>query len=136
MSFTSFLVCLRSLSYPARNSYSPYCHLWPARCTTRVQVISQTPDLPMKVTKHKLRVLISLQRLSETFLGLKTTGRDIIRNLYWSCVRFQRNSEFFRQVFEKYANIKFHENTSMGAEMLHPDGQADMTKLTANTPNN
>jgi len=31
--------------------------------------------------------------------------------------------------FEKRSNIKVNENTSMGTEMLHADGQADMTKL-------
>jgi hypothetical protein len=29
--------------------------------------------------------------------------------------------------FEKYSNIKFHENRSGGAEMFHADGRPDMT---------
>jgi hypothetical protein len=33
--------------------------------------------------------------------------------------------EFARQFFEKYWNIKFHENPSSGAELLHADGQTD-----------
>jgi hypothetical protein len=33
------------------------------------------------------------------------------------------------QIFEKYSNIKFHENPSNGAELFHADGQTDKTKL-------
>ena len=48
--------------------------------------------------------------------------------------------EFFRQIFEKYSNIKFHENPSSGSRVV-PCGQTDMTKLIvafrnfANAPN-
>ena len=38
-------------------------------------------------------------------------------------------TEFSRQIFEKYSNIKFRENSSVGAQLFHADGQADMTKL-------
>jgi hypothetical protein len=31
--------------------------------------------------------------------------------------------EFFRGVFEEYANIKFHENPSSGAKVFHADRQ-------------
>jgi hypothetical protein len=27
-----------------------------------------------------------------------------------------------QQIFEKYTNIKFHENPSVGAELFHADG--------------
>jgi len=30
-----------------------------------------------------------------------------------------------RQIFEKYSNIKFHENPFSGAEFLHADGRTD-----------
>jgi len=36
---------------------------------------------------------------------------------------------FFHQVFEKYAKTKFHENPSVGDELLHADGQSGMTNL-------
>jgi len=40
------------------------------------------------------------------------------------------NLEFSGQIFEKYSNIKFHENLPMGAELFHAeDGRTDMTKL-------
>ena len=33
--------------------------------------------------------------------------------------------EFCLQIFEKSSNIKFHEIYSVGAELLHVDGQTD-----------
>jgi len=36
--------------------------------------------------------------------------------------------EFSRQFFEKYPNLKFHENPSKGSRVV-PCGQTDMTKL-------
>jgi hypothetical protein len=36
---------------------------------------------------------------------------------------------FSRQIFEKYSNIKFHENPSKGAELFLADGRTDMMKL-------
>ena len=47
---------------------------------------------------------------------------------------------FSRQIFEKYSNIKYHENPSSGSRV--PCGQTDMTKLMVafrdftNAPNN
>ena len=37
--------------------------------------------------------------------------------------------EFFQQIFEKYSNIRFHENPSVGAELSLADVQTDMAKL-------
>jgi hypothetical protein len=38
--------------------------------------------------------------------------------------------EFSRQIFDKYLNIKFHENPSSGSRVI-PFGRTDMTKLIA-----
>jgi len=38
--------------------------------------------------------------------------------------------EFSRQIFEKFSNIKFHENPSSGSQVV-PCVQTDMTKLIA-----
>jgi len=35
------------------------------------------------------------------------------------------NLEFSRQILEKYSNIKFHENLSLGTELFHADEQTD-----------
>jgi hypothetical protein len=37
--------------------------------------------------------------------------------------------EFFRQIFEKVSNIKFHQNPSSGSRVISC-GQTDMTKIT------
>ena len=40
--------------------------------------------------------------------------------------------EFSRQIFEKYTNIKFHENPSSGSGIVlcgQTDGRTDVTKL-------
>ena len=37
--------------------------------------------------------------------------------------------EFSRHIFEEYSNIKFHENPPVLTEMIHAEGQIDMTKL-------
>ena len=41
------------------------------------------------------------------------------------------NEQFFRQIFDKWPNIKFQKIRSAGAELFHVDGQTDMTKLRA-----
>jgi len=46
--------------------------------------------------------------------------------------------EFSRHIFEKYSNIKFHENPSSGSRVVpcaETDGQTDMTKLRVAFPN-
>jgi len=77
-----------------------------------------------------------VQRLSETFLILRLTERNIIINVHRpSCkipvifCQFLFELEFCRQIFEKYSTIKFHQNSSLGAELFHVDGRTDMTKV-------
>ena len=59
---------------------------------------------------------LSAQRLSE---------RTVHKHSYKVPVSL---SDFFRQVFEKPSNIKFHENPSNGCRVV-PSGRTDMTKL-------
>ena len=50
--------------------------------------------------------------------------------------------EFSRQIFEKFSNIKFHENPSSGSRAFVPCGRTNMTELivafcnSANAPKN
>jgi hypothetical protein len=63
----------------------------------------------------------------------------MMKNVYWSSckmpvmfVRFVKKLEFSWQSFEKYTNLKLHENPSSGSRVLtcgQTDGQTDITKL-------
>ena len=79
--------------------------------------------------------------MSETFLILRRTERDIIKKLYIGLhVKYRyycqilMEHEFSLQIFEKNSNIKFHENPSNRSGVA-PCGQKErqtcMTKLTA-----
>ena len=53
-------------------------------------------------------------------------------------VRFRRNAKFFWQIFEKYSNIKFHENPSSGRRVGRrgrTDRRTGTTKLIVAFPN-
>ena len=78
-----------------------------------------------KIIEYEMCVFFkfSLQVLSETFLLSRRTERDVAKHLCWSpcevtvmLVSFQRVLKISRQIFEKYSNIKFHENPPLGAE--------------------
>ena len=76
-----------------------------------------------------------LKLLSEIFLILRRTERDMIKNVYWSLckvpvivVRFECNVEILNKFSKKYSNAKFHENPSSGSRIV-PCGPTEMTKL-------
>jgi len=83
------------------------------------------PHYQINCTIFEKRKLLSikcvfcfLQHMSETFL-IRRTERGMIKDVYWSpckapviLVRVLKKLEFSRQIFEKYLNIKFHENPS------------------------
>ena len=76
-----------------------------------------------------------LQFSCETFLILRSFGRDIIINVRRSSCNIPRSSchtlmklEFSPQSFENYWNIKFHENSSIGSRIVsrvRRDGQTN-----------
>jgi hypothetical protein len=68
-----------------------------------------------KINEHEVCMfLFSLQLFYETFLILKRNERDMIKNVYSSSCScpILMEIEFSRQIFEKYTDIKFHENPS------------------------
>ena len=74
----------------------------------------------------------SVQILSETFLILSRTERDIIINMYCSSckvpvmhVRVWWNLNFLDRFFEKCSKNKFNENPSSGRYLFHTEGQTD-----------
>jgi hypothetical protein len=65
---------------------------------------------------------------------LRRNERDMITNVYWySCkvpsilVQFYWNLNFFRQIFEKYSNIKFHENLPLRSQVVPCDSWFEYT---------
>ena len=117
---TCVCVCVCSLRYPACNAHAPYRHL----CSSQLYYIfphlsHKCQDFREKVIEHKMCVLISLQSLSEIFLVINRTERDIIINAHRSSskvpiirVRFLIKLEFSRHILQKYSNVKDHLNPS------------------------
>jgi hypothetical protein len=73
--------------------------------------------------------------LCEAFLIL-ITERDIIVNVGRSSykipvilVKVLMKLEFSRGIFEKFSNIKFHENSPVIAELFHAYGRTDRQTL-------
>jgi len=78
-------VCICSLRYLACNAHAPYCDLWPALLYNifPYYLINGT-IFAGKLPNTKCMFWFSLQLLSEIFLILRRTERDMIKNVYWS----------------------------------------------------
>ena len=80
--------CLR---YPAWNALAPYCHLLPARLCNILSHYLINGEIFLGKKKPLLNIKcmfqFSQQFLSETFLILRRTERDIIINVYGSSCR-------------------------------------------------
>jgi len=75
----------------------------------------------------------SLQYSCETFLIPRRIQRDTAINVHKSLrtgivILVRKLNNIFRQIFEKYFNMKFHENPGSGTRVAscgRPDGQTD-----------
>jgi hypothetical protein len=111
-----------------------YCHLWP------VWLYHIFPHNLINGTIFKTKFYwtqnvfwFSLRLLSETFLILRRTERDVIKSVHTAvccmystgyCWQILMNIESSWQIFEKSPNIKFHENPSSGSRVVQC-GQTD-----------
>jgi hypothetical protein len=80
-------VCVCSLSYAARNTRVPYCHLRPAPPYIFPHFLINGTIFEKKLLNTKCVFWFSLQLLSETFLVLRRIERYMIKNVYWSSCR-------------------------------------------------
>jgi hypothetical protein len=124
-------VCACSISYPARNAHTPYCHLWP------ISLYHIFPHYLIngKIFEWKLNIKwafwFSPQCLLKTFLITRRIQQDITMNVQRSSceipislVRFLMKFEFPWQTFERCSNIKFHENLFCESRVV-PCGRTD-----------
>ena len=79
-----FWVCVCSL-YPVCKAHALYCHLWPVRLHNIFpHYLINGAILDKMLLKTKCMFWISLQLLSQAFLILRRTERDMTKNVYWS----------------------------------------------------
>jgi hypothetical protein len=111
--------------------------IWPVRLYHIFSTISRKRRefQNTKVTAYKMCVLIFSTPLSDTFLIVRRTERDVIKEMYiglhvkYRC-SFQglMKMDFFQQLFEKYSISNFL-ISPMGSKLFRADGRTDMTKL-------
>jgi hypothetical protein len=90
------------------------------------------------VIGHKNVCFLPLQLLSEVFLILRRIKHDTLLMYIGLHVKYPlfssdfNETSFFRQIFEKYSNTKFHENPSSGSRVVpdgHDEGRSFFSKL-------
>jgi hypothetical protein len=94
--------------------------------------LSQTARFIRKVIEHKIVLCFSLKPLSETFIALGRIQHVSLHVNYPSFGSDFNENLFFRQIFEKSSNSKFHEDLSSGGRVVpygRTDKKAYMTKL-------
>jgi len=120
----SVCVCVHACNfkYSLFNEHARYCFLWPVLpyiifpCYLINGTIFENKFLDIKWV-----LWFSLQLLSEEFLIIRITERDMIKNAYWfSCkllVTLFRFNEIliFSAYFQKIFSTKFHQNPSSGS---------------------
>jgi len=107
-------------------------------CTVSLTLSHTRHDFLKQVTGDKMCVLIFSANFSETFLILRRTKRDRVKNVYRSLctvpvilVRFQWNMKFLDRLSTNIQISNFMKIRLLGAVLCHVDRRTDMTKLTA-----
>jgi len=117
-----FWLCICSPRYLACNAHAQHCHLWPVPLYTFFP-----PRICYKRHDFLKKKLLNIQYVFRFYVqgfswkslySRKNWARydqkfilGFILSALYSCPILM-NLEIFRQIFEKYSNIKFHENPS------------------------
>ena len=128
-------LCVCSLVYPECNAHAPYCHLWlaPFYGIFPHYLTNSTIFPKKKLQNTKCEFWFSVQLLSETFLIIRRTERDVIKKCVVVCYmestgycwQILMKLEFSRQLFEKNKNTKFRENLSVTAQLFDAEARTD-----------
>ena len=122
-------MCVCSLWYPAYNEFAQYLMCGLSGSTTVSALSHKRHDFrKKKVTDHKSVFLYSLKILCVKFLILRSTERDLVKNVHRSSykvpvilVRFYWNLNFLDNLSKKTRISNFMEIRPVGAELLHAD---------------
>jgi hypothetical protein len=137
-----FRVCVCSFSYPACNAHAPYCRLWPAAlCNIFPHSLTNYIILGGKKRLPNIKCVFwfSLHLLPETFLVIRRTERDMIKNVYCDPhVKYPSFSLGFNKtlLFPVYFRKILKYQISWKSVQWEPccptrtDGQTDMAMLT------
>jgi len=129
-----FWVCVCGLRYPACNAHAPYCHLWPVLPYNifPYYFINGTIFEKKKRLNIKCVFWFSLQLLFGKILRLRSTDRDMIKNLYWSSyklpvifVRFDWKLNFLNRFSKNAQTWNVMKIRPVGAEVFHAEGRTD-----------
>ena len=139
-------MCICNPRYPACNAHASYCNLWPVRLYYIFPhyLIKGKIFWKKMLFRTKCVFWFSLQLLSETFLIIRRTERDMIKNVYWSSckvpvilVRFEWNLIFSTVFFFKNTQIpNLMKIRPVRADFFfHGGRRTDMKKLTTSFGN-
>jgi len=117
------------LRYPTCNEHAPHCHLCPARLYNIFPHSHKRQEIrgKKKVTENKIVCRSSLI-FPETFLILRRTKRDTMKNVYRSSfkvrfilTRFELNLNFLYRFSKNIQMSNFIKIRPMGTELFHAD---------------
>ena len=130
-------MCVCSLSYRACNAHAPYCHLWPAplynvfpHYLTNGTILEKN-----KLLNIKCVFWFFLQLLSEIFLILRRTLRDVIKIYVGLHVKHRLLLSYCNEtwIFDRFSKTNqisnFTKIRPVGAELFHADRRTKMTNL-------